>query len=90
MANVQIEEFVNELYAFVAGELRQREDMAYCRDRVKVVDARNHLFRCDDKGDTDEAEDKYALKDLCRLDDDMQYVPDRQRMQRIALNYWRE
>ena len=69
----EINEFVEALYRFVANE---------------IVDARNHIFRLTDTSRTDEAEDTYALPDLCIIDEDMQTVPNRQRMYRIARNYW--
>lgn len=88
--HVQTDEFVNELCAFVEDEIHRRGDMTYCRDVVKIIDARNCYFCCEGCGDTDESEDRYALKDLCRLTDDIRYVPDKLRIRHIALNYWRE
>jgi hypothetical protein len=55
---------------------------------VKIVDARNHLFRKLDNAPTDEADDIFALKELCILDDDMHLLPDMQHIRLVARNYW--
>ena len=73
----EINEFVEALYRFVANEIKRVTDPIYCQEGIKIVDAR-----------TDEAEDTYALSDLCIVDEDMQTVPNRQRMYRIARNHW--
>ena len=73
---------------FVANEIKRVTDPIYCQEGIKIVDARNHIFRLSDTLRTDEAEDTYALSDLCIVDEDMQTVPNRQRMYRIARNYW--
>ena len=75
-------------YRFVANEIKRVTDPIYCQEGIKIVDARNHIFRLSDTLRTDEAEDTYALSDLCIVDEDMQTVPHRQRMYRIARNYW--
>ncbi len=84
----EIDEFVEALYRFVAEEIRRAADPVYCREGIKIVDARNHIFRLSDASRTDEAEDTYALSDLCLVDEDMRTVPNRQRMYRIARNHW--
>ena len=84
----EINEFVEALYRFVANEIKRVTDPIYCQEGIKIVDARNHIFRLSDTLRTDEAEDTYALSDLCIVDEDMQTVPHRQRMYRIARNYW--
>lgn len=84
----EINEFVEALYRFVANEIKRVTAPIYCQEGIKIVDARNHIFRLTDTSRTDEAEDTYALPDLCIIDEDMQTVPNRQRMYRIARNYW--
>lgn len=84
----EINEFVEALYCFVANEIKRGTDPIYCQEGIKIVDARNHIFRLSDTLRTDEAEDTYALSDLCIVDEDMQTVPNRQRMYRIARNHW--
>ena len=84
----EINEFVEALYRFVANEIKRVTDPIYCQEGIKIVDARNHIFRLSDTLRTDEAEDTYALSDLCIVDEDMQTVPNRQRMYRIARNHW--
>lgn len=84
----ETEDFVEALYGFVASELRRVCDVTYSRDAVHIEDARNHLFKSVENSRTDEASDLYLLTDLCCMDDDMQAVPDRMKMRRIARNYW--
>ncbi len=60
----------------------------YCREGIKIADARSHVFRRTATARTDEAEDTYALSDLCRVDEDLRTVPNRPRMYRIARNHW--
>ena len=73
----EINEFVEALYRFVANEIKRVTDPIYCQEGIKIVDARNHIFRLTDTSRTDEAEDTYALPDLCIIDEDMQTVPNR-------------
>ena len=84
----EINEFVEALYCFVADEIKRVADPIYSQEGIKIVDARNHIFRLSDTLRTDEAEDTYALSDLCMVDESMRTVPNRQRMYRIARNHW--
>lgn len=84
----EINEFVEALYRFVANEIKRVADPIYSQEGIKIVDARNHIFRLTGTTSTDEAEDTYALSDLCIVDEDMRTVPNRQRMYRIARNHW--
>lgn len=84
----EVNDFIEALCRYVADELHRRPDVIYCRDAVKIADARNHIFYKVENCDTDEAADVYALRDLCHTDETMQTLPDRLRMQRIARNYW--
>lgn len=89
MEKKETEEFVEALYRFTAQLLMHEPDPVYSQKAVKIADARNHIFRVVEPARTDEAEDLYALADLCRLDEDtMEAVPNRGRMLRIARNYW--
>ena len=85
-----INDFVEAFYRFTLQEIHRVGDPFYCTASIKISDARNHLFHTSDCLQTDEAEDIYALSDLCMVDEEMQTVPNRQRMFRIARNYWRE
>ena len=83
-------DFIDALAAYVAERLAGG-DVApdYNVERVLIVDARNHLFRPAGKGGTDEADELYALRELCRVDEDtMDLVPDRGRLERVARNYF--
>ena len=85
----EINSFVEALTRFVEQTLSQESDPVYSQKAVKISDARNHIFRLTEPARTDETEDTYALSDLCRVDEDnMQTVPNRGRMLRIARNYW--
>lgn len=83
-----MEDFVEALGGFVRSELaRAGADADYCRDAVAVLDARHRLFRNVGQRDTDEVDDVYALRDLCRVDEDtMQLVPDAGRLAAVARN----
>lgn len=83
----QIREFAQALCQLVARQL-QEQDGEYVRGAVKVLDARNHLFRLIEHQTTDEAEDIYSLFDLCRVDEDMQTIPDINRALSVARNYF--
>lgn len=82
-----MEEFADALCRFVGQEIVD-QDGAYIEGAVRVIDARNHLFMSLSHQSTDEASDIYALADLCRLDDDMNAVPDRYRAMAVARNYF--
>lgn len=84
----EAEDFVDALYAFAVSELRRLSDVTYSREGVEIVDARNHLFRSVTGKNTDEETGVYLLSDLCGMDDEMNTVPDRMRLWRIARNYW--
>lgn len=85
----EINDFVEALARFVERELSREPDPVYSQKAVKIDDARNHIFRIVEPARTDESEDLYALADLCRMDEDnLQAVPNRGRMLRIARNYW--
>lgn len=79
--------FAEALCRYVAHELRG-QDGAYIQGAVHVVDARNHLFRILPHQPTDEAQDIYALADLCRVDDNMETIPDQNRALGVARNYY--
>lgn len=80
------QDFIDALEAFVRSELRTSAIPAdYHQDSIQVIDARNHLFRNAGARGTDEEAAIYALRDLCRVDEDtMELVPNRQRFAAIA------
>lgn len=84
------QEFIGALLAYVAAALAAvggADD--YCREAVRIVDAHNCLFRPAGRRATDEADDVYALRDLCRLDEDtLELVPDEGRVASIARNFF--
>lgn len=85
----EIDEFVQSLTRFVRTAAEETDDVMYSRRGVRIADARNHLFIGLDDAQTDESEDIFALRDLCRVDEDtMETVPDEQRMYGIARMYW--
>jgi len=83
-------DFIAALAAYVAAALAAADEPAeYCREAVRVVDARNRLFCPAGRRATDESEDVYALRDLCRLDEDtLELVPDEGRIACISRNYF--
>ena len=82
-----MQDFAEALCRLVRQEL-QMQDGEYVRGAVKVLDARNHLFRLLEHQQTDESADIYALDDLCRVDEEMQTVPDMNRALGVARNYF--
>ena len=85
----EITDFVEALRRCIVTELRAgKEAPDYNAEAIEVVDARNHLFRNVGIKATDEAENIYALRDLCRLDEDMELIPDDVRMRRVACNFF--
>ncbi|MCR4921886.1 MAG: hypothetical protein K5945_09340 [Bacteroidaceae bacterium] len=87
MGAAEINEFAEALCLFVQRQL-QGQDGEYVRGAVVILDARNHLFRIVEHRATDEADDVYALADLCCVDDEMQTVPDMNRALSVARNYF--
>lgn len=83
------EEFVQALASYVATEIRHSGEPAdYNNEAVEIVDARNHLFRSAGSRATDEAENIYALRDLCRVDEDtLEYEVDLGRLRSVARNF---
>lgn len=83
-----LENFVAALENFVRVELTAvGAEEEYCRDAVQILDARNLLFRNVGQRSTDEVENIYALRELCRIDEQtMDLVPDEGRIRAIARN----
>ena len=86
----EIKDFVDALESYVKAQLLASGEPAdYNVEALEITDARNHLFRPAGKRATDEAENIYALRDLCRVDEtSLDFVPDRQRMEAIARNFF--
>lgn len=85
-----VNDFVRALERYVREALRNAPLTAdYCTEALHVADARNHLFRPAGRRATDEAEDIYALRDLCRVDEEtMELVPDEGRLRSVARNFF--
>lgn len=85
-----IKDFVDALESYVRAQLQASGEPAdYNVEALEIVDARNHLFRHAGEKVTDESENIYALRDLCRVDEvSLDFVPDRQRMAAIARNFF--
>jgi len=83
----EVKAFAEALCRHVAQELTE-QDGAYVKGAVKIVDARNHLFRTLPQSGTDESEDTYALSELCHLADDLSTEPDMNRALGVARNYF--
>lgn len=84
------EDFVRALHDYVLERLAASGETAdYCTEALRVVDARNHLFVPAGRRATDEADDVYALRDLCRPDEDtMELRPDGGRLAAVARNFF--
>lgn len=79
-----MESLEEDLYCFVAQEIRRLQDVEYCMDLIEIADPYNHLFRNIGVGLQDESRNIYRLTDLCMLDETMQWIPNRHRIRRIA------
>lgn len=88
--NDEQRDFVAALLAYVRAALASADEAAdYCREAVRIVDARNHLFCPAGRRATDESENVYALRDLCRLDEDtLEMMPDEGRVASISRNFF--
>jgi len=82
-----MKEFAEALCRIVWEELKE-QDGEYAKGAIKILDARNHLFRRLSHQMTDEASDIYALSDLCHVDEEMRTVPDINRALAVARNYF--
>lgn len=85
-----ISDFTDALARYVRDELAASGEPAdYNNEAVEVADARNHLFRRAGRRATEEADNVYALRDLCCVDGEtMELVPDVQRIARVARNFF--
>lgn len=83
-------DFVDALEAYVREQLRQSAEAPdYNNESIRIIDARNHLFSNVGRRGTDEEEGIYAIRNLCRVDEDtMEMVPDRMRFASIAKEYF--
>lgn len=83
-------DFVDALESYVKAELRVSGESAdYNTDAIRIVDARNHLFSNVGRQQTDQELGIYAIRDLCRVDENtLETVPDRMRFQSIAREYF--
>lgn len=88
--NIDKQRFIDALTHFVAEALRRADEGGdYIRGSVEVLDARNELFRFSSLHTTDEELNRYALRELCKIDDEsMQTIPDRGHIERVARNYF--
>lgn len=79
-------DFIDALELYLKAELRACTEPAdYNNEAVQIVDARNHLFRNVGRCGTDEECGIYAIRDLCRVDEDtLETVPDRMRISALA------
>ncbi len=84
----ELKDFVEALGLYVRSQLAAGGNEGdYCRDAVEILDARNLLFRHAGQQTTDEVENVYALRDLCRVDEEtMELVPDEGRLLGAARN----
>ncbi|MBR1889108.1 MAG: hypothetical protein IJ816_00540 [Alloprevotella sp.] len=69
--------------------LESNYDSEYSNEAIRILDARNHLFRKQTASATDEEHDIYMLRDLLRIDEStLDFRVNRQRILSIARNYF--
>lgn len=84
-----METFVNALESHIADALDRIGDIEYCHEAVKILDARNHIFKSLPNAASDEEHSVFALRDLCRLDEDtMTWHVDRNRLLAVARDFF--
>lgn len=80
---------MDALSAYIRAALPVGEDADYCREAVKIIDARNGLFRNAGAHPTDEEHDIYTLRSLCRLNEEtFALVPDEGRIRSLARTFF--
>lgn len=81
--------FVDNLQTFITEILRNAEEGSdYVRGAVKIIDARNCLFKYLPQSYTDEENDCYAIRELCSLNEEMETAADCKRIAQIARSYF--
>lgn len=84
-----MEDFINALESHIADALNRIGDIEYCQESVKIIDARNHIFKSLPNASPDEEHSVFALRDLCRLDEEtMQWQVDRNRLRAVARDFF--
>lgn len=67
------QEFIAELATFVKNEMEKYGDLEYCTDGIRIVDARNGIFSNVGPHRTDEEASIYQLRELCMLNESMEF-----------------
>ena len=85
----EIEEFVEVLRKAVQNTIDTEGDVTYTNLVIRIIDARNHIIRFEQGGQTDDALDIYSLTDLCYVNEELVTRPNILKLGRIAESYWR-
>lgn len=86
---MQMEAFIVALESHIADALSRIGDIEYCQEAVKIIDARNHIFKILPIAASDEEHSVFALRDLCRLDEEtMSWHVDINRLRAIARDFF--
>ena len=84
-----MEDFINALASHVADAISRIGDIEYCQEAIKITDARNHIFQDLSNASSDEEHSVFALRDLCRLDEEtMSWHVDINRLRTIARDFF--
>lgn len=85
-----VPDFCEALADFCNNLLRESHyDGDYSNEAVKILDARNHLFRRVVASATDEETDVYMLRDLVRIDElTLEFCINQRRILSLARNYF--
>lgn len=84
-----IKDFVEVLRQAVQNTIDTEGDITYTTLVIRIIDARNHIIRLEQGGQTDDALDIYSLTDLCYVDEELVTRPNILKLERIAESYWR-
>lgn len=84
------DDFVEAFECFVRAEIRASGTLAdYNKDAIEIIDARNHLFRNVGIHVTDEENGIYAIRDLCRVNEEtLETIPDRMKFESLAKTFF--
>lgn len=84
-----LEDLINALASHVADAINRIGDIEYCQEAIKITDARNHIFQDLSNTSSDEEHSVFALRDLCRLDEEtMQWQVDKNRLRAVAKDFF--
>lgn len=81
-------EFIADLTSFVKKEIERCGDLEYCNEAIEISDARNGIFKNIGIHSTDEENDIIRIKELCMMNEQMDFEPNIMKIKSIARFYF--